>query len=240
MERAPIHRAIVAPTAVVGSLLSFVTAVLLSAGNQRGSTSFFHLSYPGAARHFMAIWFVVLGATLMANVFLHFAEGAARRQRFYDTGTAPGTSLGDARAGGRCGSHGALLAERRDDGGTSHFNHNLDHLLRPGPSLHGDLRAQLLCGFSAGPFCSPVACRSSLSTPFSMPIRLAVPPRRWVSHLAFIIWFTASRLGLAKPRPDERCWTSTSSTEPSHEALLLGVRNSWWPTEGRRFGLWTE
>ncbi len=78
MERATIYRAISAPTAVVGSALSLITATLLFLGNQRGSTSFFHLSYPGAARHFIALWFVVLGATLMANTF--FILQKARRE----------------------------------------------------------------------------------------------------------------------------------------------------------------
>lgn len=78
MERATIYRAISAPTAVVGSALSLLTGTLLVIGNQRGSTSFFHLTYPGAARHFIAIWFVVLGATLMANTF--FILRKARRE----------------------------------------------------------------------------------------------------------------------------------------------------------------
>lgn len=77
MERATIYRAISAPTAVVGGVLSVVSS-LIWAANERGSTSFFALGYPGAARHFMAIWSGVLIATLLANTF--FIWRKARRE----------------------------------------------------------------------------------------------------------------------------------------------------------------
>jgi hypothetical protein len=78
MERATVYRAISAPTAIVGSVLALVASGLLFAGNERGSTSFFRLSYPGAARYFISIWIAVLIATLLANTF--FILRKARRE----------------------------------------------------------------------------------------------------------------------------------------------------------------
>ncbi len=78
MERATIYRAISAPTALIGGALALAAGVLLFLGNERGSTSFFKLSFPGAARHFILIWLVVLAATLAVNTF--FIARKARRE----------------------------------------------------------------------------------------------------------------------------------------------------------------
>ncbi len=78
MERATIYRAISAPTALCGGLLALLASVLLYNGNAREAVSFFKLSFPGAARHFILIWLVVLAATLLANTF--FIARKARRE----------------------------------------------------------------------------------------------------------------------------------------------------------------
>ena len=78
MERAAVHRAIAAPMALIGGLLSVVISLVLFLGNARGSSSFFRLSYPGAARQFIVIWFIVLLATLLAGSF--FIWQKARRE----------------------------------------------------------------------------------------------------------------------------------------------------------------
>ena len=108
MERATVYRAISAPTAVVGSLLSLITAAFLFVGNVRGSTSFFHLGYPGAARQFMAIWAVVLFATLLANTF--FIWRKARQCVFHFRSEARDLLGGSSLDRGR-GFDFALLAQ---------------------------------------------------------------------------------------------------------------------------------
>lgn len=86
MERATIYRAISAPTAVVGSLLSLITAALLFLANDRGNPSFFTLTYPGAARHFIAIWLVVLFLTLLANTFFIWRKTQREGGAFFTSG----------------------------------------------------------------------------------------------------------------------------------------------------------
>lgn len=86
MERATVYRAISAPTAVVGGLLALITAAVLFVGNFRGSTSFFRLGYPGAARQFMAIWAVVLLATLLANTFFIWRKARREGSAFFTSG----------------------------------------------------------------------------------------------------------------------------------------------------------
>ncbi len=78
LQRSAIHRAIFAPSALVGCVFTGITAGLIYAGNARGTISAFHLSYPSAARQFMTIWSVVLLATVLAAAF--FIWRKARRE----------------------------------------------------------------------------------------------------------------------------------------------------------------
>jgi predicted membrane channel-forming protein YqfA (hemolysin III family) len=87
MERATVYRAISAPTAVFGSAMSFITsAALLLARNDRSSTSLFSLTNPGAARHFIIIWVVVLLATLLANTFFIWRKTRREGSAFMTSG----------------------------------------------------------------------------------------------------------------------------------------------------------
>ncbi len=86
MERATIYRAISAPTAIVGGVLAVVASVLQYLGNERGTTSFFKLTYPGAARQFMLVWFVVLIATLLANTFFIWRKARREGSTFFTSG----------------------------------------------------------------------------------------------------------------------------------------------------------
>ncbi|HMJ04904.1 MAG TPA: hypothetical protein VK474_01480 [Chthoniobacterales bacterium] len=86
MERATIYRAISAPTALVGSVLSLLTATLLFVANGRGSTSFFKLSHPGAARQFIVIWLVVLLLTLLANTLFIWRKARHESSAFMTAG----------------------------------------------------------------------------------------------------------------------------------------------------------
>ncbi len=78
MERATIYRAISAPTALVGGVLSIAASALLLHDNGRSSDGPLHLTYPDAPRQFILVWFAVLAATLLANTF--FVWRKARRE----------------------------------------------------------------------------------------------------------------------------------------------------------------
>lgn len=71
MERATVYRAISAPTAIVGALLSFAASAVLVINNgaTKSGESVFSLTNPNAGRQFIIIWCVVLVATLLANTF---------------------------------------------------------------------------------------------------------------------------------------------------------------------------
>ena len=86
MERATVYRAISAPTAVLGGLLSLIVSALLYVGNARGVASLFTLSYPGAAHRFIAIWAVVLLATLLANAFFIWRKARREGSAFMTSG----------------------------------------------------------------------------------------------------------------------------------------------------------
>ena len=86
MERATVYRAISAPTAVLGGLLSLVTSTLLYLGNARGSSSLFTLTYPGASRRFLMIWSIVLLATLLANTFFIWRKSRREGGPFMTSG----------------------------------------------------------------------------------------------------------------------------------------------------------
>lgn len=73
MERAAIHRAISAPTALVGGLLSIFAAVV----SWRMLESDAGAPLPGG--HFLVVWLLVLLVTLVVNVI--FLAQAARRRR---------------------------------------------------------------------------------------------------------------------------------------------------------------
>ena len=86
MERATVYRAISAPTAVIGGALALITSALLFAGSGRDSTSFFHLGYPGAARHFITIWMTVLVVTLLANTVFIWRKARRESSAFFTSG----------------------------------------------------------------------------------------------------------------------------------------------------------
>ncbi len=84
MERATVYRAISAPTALLGGGLSVLTAGLLLAA--RRGESFLALTYPGAARHFIAVWLAVLALTLLANTFLIWRKAQREQSAFFTSG----------------------------------------------------------------------------------------------------------------------------------------------------------
>ncbi|MEO5722273.1 MAG: hypothetical protein ABIR71_12490 [Chthoniobacterales bacterium] len=86
MERATVYRAISAPTALVGSALALAASALLYVGSERGSDSFFRLTYPDAGRHFTAIWLVVLAVTLLANTFFIWRKAQREGRAFFTSG----------------------------------------------------------------------------------------------------------------------------------------------------------
>lgn len=86
MERATIYRAISAPTAICGGLLSLALSTLIYRENSRGGSGLLHLSYPDAPHHFILIWLMVLAATLLANTFFIWRKTQREGGPFFTAG----------------------------------------------------------------------------------------------------------------------------------------------------------
>lgn len=86
MERATIYRAISAPTALVGGLLSLAAGILLYRDNGRGDGGPLHLTYPDAPRQFILLWFAVLAATLLANAIFIWRKAHRENGAFFTAG----------------------------------------------------------------------------------------------------------------------------------------------------------
>ena len=82
MERATIYRAISAPSALVGGLLSIAACafeIWIAPQNESLNPVVF-------SSHFLATWLIVLALTLIANTFFMWQSAKKRRERFFSSG----------------------------------------------------------------------------------------------------------------------------------------------------------
>ena len=86
MERATVYRAISAPTALAGGLLSLGTSAILLLASDADRASILSLANPGAARRFIMVWLVVLVATLAANTFFIWRKAQRESSPFFTSG----------------------------------------------------------------------------------------------------------------------------------------------------------
>src|ERR1700682_133256 len=82
MERATTYRAISAPTALVGGVLSILSAAFIYLGDAPGSP----LGRAVGPREFAFIWLDVLLLTVLANAFFVWREAKSSRRPFISSG----------------------------------------------------------------------------------------------------------------------------------------------------------
>lgn len=82
MERATTYRAISAPTALVGGILSLLAATVVYLSSRPGSLLYRTI----ASREFVYLWIVVLILTVIANVFFVWREAKAGDRPFLSSG----------------------------------------------------------------------------------------------------------------------------------------------------------
>jgi magnesium-transporting ATPase (P-type) len=82
MERATIYRAISAPTALVGGLLSILAAVLIELSSRPNGP----LGHTINSREFVFVWLGVLVLTLITNVFVVWREARNSGRPFVSSG----------------------------------------------------------------------------------------------------------------------------------------------------------
>ena len=88
MEKATVYRAISAPTALVGGLLTTLTAIglMFSVASQRAADLDLNIAIAMSPPAAMWPYFVVLGLTAGANTFFLWKDSQARREAFISSG----------------------------------------------------------------------------------------------------------------------------------------------------------
>ena len=82
MERATTYRAISAPTALVGGLLSIIAATLIEFSSRPGGPFGHRIN----SREFVLIWLAVLALTVLTNVFVVWREATNSGRPFISSG----------------------------------------------------------------------------------------------------------------------------------------------------------